>query len=103
LTLLCPFYLNNVLVTHDIIQNLLSDRPFTTDNWFSMEFDPFGFYVKGLSTWNMFTSCNISAPLYTMCLPSHPAPSSHVVAPLALVASPFTWYRRLGHPGVDVL
>jgi hypothetical protein len=31
-TLLSPFYLNNVLVTHDIIQNLLSGHHFTTDN-----------------------------------------------------------------------
>jgi hypothetical protein len=27
-----PFYLNNVLITPDIIQNLLSVRRFTTDN-----------------------------------------------------------------------
>jgi hypothetical protein len=38
-----------------------------------------------------------------MCLPSHLAPSPHVVAPLALVASASTWHRRLGHPGVDIL
>jgi hypothetical protein len=31
-----PFYLNNVLVTHDIIQNLLSVHRFTTENWCSM-------------------------------------------------------------------
>jgi hypothetical protein len=43
-----PFYLNNVLVTPDIIQNLLSVRHFTTDNWCSMEFDPFGPSVKDL-------------------------------------------------------
>jgi hypothetical protein len=48
--LLGPFYLNNVLVTPNIIQNLLSVRRFTTDNWCSMEFDPFGLYVKDLST-----------------------------------------------------
>jgi hypothetical protein len=30
------FYLNNVLVTHDIIQNLLSVHCFTIDNWCSM-------------------------------------------------------------------
>jgi hypothetical protein len=45
-----PFYLNNVLVTPDIIQNLLSIRRFTTDNWCSMEFDLFGLSVKDLST-----------------------------------------------------
>jgi hypothetical protein len=31
-TLPSPFYLNNVLVTPDIIQNILSVRRFTTDN-----------------------------------------------------------------------
>jgi hypothetical protein len=44
------FYLNNVLVTPDIIQNLLSVHRFTTDNWCSMEFDLFGPSVKDLST-----------------------------------------------------
>jgi hypothetical protein len=34
-TLFGPFYLNNILVTPDIIQNLLSVRCFTTDNWCS--------------------------------------------------------------------
>jgi hypothetical protein len=38
-----------------------------------------------------------------MRLPSHPAPSSNISAPSALVASTSTWHRRLGHPGVDVL
>jgi hypothetical protein len=53
--LLGPFYLNNVLVTLDIIQNLLFVRCFTTDNWCYMEFDPFGLFVKDLSTRNMIT------------------------------------------------
>jgi hypothetical protein len=44
------FYLNNVLVTHNIIQNILSIHLFTTDNWCSMEFDSFGLSVKDLST-----------------------------------------------------
>jgi hypothetical protein len=29
-----PFYFNNILVTPDIIQNLLYVRRFTTDNWY---------------------------------------------------------------------
>jgi hypothetical protein len=101
-TLSGPFYLNNVLVTPDIIQNLLSVRRFTTDNWCSMEFDPFDLSVKDLSTQNVITRCNSSGPLYTMCLPSHP-PSSPASTPSALVASVSTWHRRLDHPGVDVL
>jgi hypothetical protein len=56
MTLPDPFYLNNVLVTHDIIQNLLSVRRFTTNNWCSMEFDPFGLSVKDLSTRNVIMS-----------------------------------------------
>jgi hypothetical protein len=68
-----------------------------------MEFDPFGLSVKDLSTWNMITRCNSLGPLYTMRLPSHPAHSSVVSAPSALVASMSTWYRHLGHPSVDVL
>jgi hypothetical protein len=98
-----PFYLNNVLVTLDSIQNLLSIHHFTTDNLCSMKFNPFGLSVKDLSTQNMITRCNSSGPLYMMCLPSHPAPSLPTSAPSALVASASTWDRRLGHPGVDVM
>jgi hypothetical protein len=98
-----PFCLNNVLVTPDIIQNLLSVHCFTTDNWCSMKFDMFSLYVKDLSMRNVITKRNSSGPLYTIHLPSHPAPSSPVVAPLSLVASASTWHRRLDHPGVDVL
>jgi hypothetical protein len=98
-----PFYLNNVLVTHDIIQNLLSAHHFTTDNWCSIEFDPFSLSMKDLSTWNMITKCNSLGSLYTMHLPSHPAPSSPTSSLSALVASTSTCHRRLNHPGVDVL
>jgi hypothetical protein len=97
LALPSSFYLNNVLVTPDIIQNLLSIHHFTTD-WCSMEFDPFVLSVKDPSTWNMIARCNSSGPLYTMHLPSHPAPSSPTSAPSALVASASTWHRRLSHP-----
>jgi hypothetical protein len=85
-----PFYLNNVLVTLDIIQNLLSVCHFTTDNWCSMEFDPFGLSVKDLFTMNMITRCDSSGPLYTMRLPSRSTPSSSVAAPTTLVASAST-------------
>jgi hypothetical protein len=98
-----PFYLNNVLVTPDSIQNLLSIHRFTTDNWCSMEYDPFGLSMKDLSTRNMITRCDSSRPLYTMCLPSRSTPSSSVAAPTALVASASTWHRRLGHPSVDTM
>jgi hypothetical protein len=98
-----PFYLNNVLVTPDIIQNLLSVRRFTTDNWCSIEFDPYGLFVKDLSSRNVIARCNSSGALYMMCLPSHFAPSPCAAPATALAASTSTWHRHLGHPGVDVL
>jgi hypothetical protein len=97
------FYLNNVLVIPDIIQNLLSVHRFTINNWCSMEFDQFDLSVNDLSTRNVITRCNSSGPLYTMHLPSHHAHSSHASAPSTLVASTSTWHRRLSHSGVDVL
>jgi hypothetical protein len=88
--LLGLFYLNNVLFTPDIIQNILSVHRFTTDNWCSIEFDPFGLSVKDLSTRNVITRCDSLGPLYTMRLPSRSTPSSSVAAPTALVASAST-------------
>jgi hypothetical protein len=89
-TLPGPFHLNNVLLTPNIIQNLLSDHHFTTNNWCSMEFDSFGLSMKDLSTTNMITRCGSLGPLYTMCLPSCSTPSSSVAAPTTLVASAST-------------
>jgi hypothetical protein len=68
------FYLSNVLVTPDIIKNLLSVRQFTTDNNCSMEFDPFGLSVKDLNSRNTILRCNNSGPLYTISLPTKRAP-----------------------------
>jgi hypothetical protein len=89
-TLPGPFYLNNIFVTLDIIQNLLSVHRFTTNNGCSIEFDPFGLSMKDLSTRNVITRCDSSGPLYTMRLPSRSTPSSSVAAPTTLVASTFT-------------
>jgi hypothetical protein len=102
-TILSPFYLNNVLVTPDIIQNLLFVHHFTTNNWCSIEFDPFGLSVKDLSTRNVITKCDSSRPLYTKRLPSRSTPSSSIVAPTTLDASASTWLRRLGHPSINTL
>jgi hypothetical protein len=102
-TLLGPFYLNNVLVTPNIIENLLSIRRFTTDNWCSMEFDHFGLSVKDLSTSNVIIRCDSLKPLYTMHLPSCSTPSSSVAAPTTLIALASTWHHRLGHPGIETM
>jgi hypothetical protein len=93
-TLPDPFYLNNVLVTLDIIQNLLSVRHFTTENRCSMDFDPFGLCMKDLSMRNVITRWNSSGALYTLRLPSHLAPSLPMSAPSVVIASTSIWHRH---------
>jgi hypothetical protein len=100
-----PFYLNNILLTPAMVQSLISIRRLTSDNWCSMEFDPFGLSVKDLTTKNVIVRSNSIDPLYTMCLPGSLTPSSSVVAALAAVphaltvVASTTWHRCLGHPG----
>jgi hypothetical protein len=43
-----PLILSNVLVSPGIIKNLIFIHRFTTDNNYSIEFDPFGLSVKDL-------------------------------------------------------
>ena len=91
-----PLVLNNVLVSPQLIKNLISVRQFTVDNNCSVEFDPYGCSVKDLFSRNVIIRCNSSGPLYPLQLPV-----AH-----SLVASsspPYLWHRRLGHPGREAL
>jgi hypothetical protein len=104
-----PFYLNSILLAPDMVQSLLYVHHFTTDNWCSMEFDPFGLSVKDLTTKKVIVRSNSTGPLYTMRLPGSLTPSSSAMAALAVVPHALTvvalttWHRRLGHPGPDAL
>jgi hypothetical protein len=106
-----PFYLNNILLAPDIVQNLLFIRRFITDNWCSMKFDPFGLSVNDLTTRNVIARSNSTDPLYTLHLPSStafsctsPCAMSAIAAPRILAAIAMsTWYHHLGHPGLDAL
>jgi hypothetical protein len=97
-----PFYLNNILLALDIVQSLLYVHRFITDNWCSMEFDPFGLSVKDLTTRNVIVRSNSIGPLYMMHLPGSVTPSSGIAAALTDV-DPATWHHHLGHPGPDAL
>jgi hypothetical protein len=88
-------FLNNILVSPQIIKNLISIRQFTIDNNCSVEFDPTGCSVKDLQTRNVIVMCNSSGALYPMRLP----PTQSFVAK---AASPL-WHRRLGHPDHEAL
>jgi len=61
--------LNNVLVSPQIIKNLISVRQFTTDNNCSVEFDLAGCSVKVLPSRTEIVWCNSSGPLYPLRLP----------------------------------
>jgi hypothetical protein len=88
--------LNDVLVSPNIIKNLISIRHFTTDNNCSIEFDPFGLFVKDLQTKNVIARCNSSGDLYPF-YPLTTSTSAFIAAPTSL------WHRRLGHPGLEPL
>ncbi|GKA93536.1 ribonuclease H-like domain-containing protein [Tanacetum coccineum] len=86
-----PLHLRNVLVTSNIIKNLVSVRKFTTDNKCSIDFDPYDFTVRDYHTRQTLLRCDNTGDLY----------------PLHVVASAFAlptnnhsiWHQRLGHLG----
>ena len=61
--------LNNVLVSPQLIKNLISVRQFTIDNNCFEEFDPAGCSVKVLPSRTEIVRCNSSGPLYPLRLP----------------------------------
>lgn len=85
--------LNQVLVTPQIVKNLISVRKFTKDNWCSVEFDPFSFSLKDLQTRQTLLRSNSSGELYPISSSFHQPLSSSI----ALLASPSLWHKRLGH------
>jgi hypothetical protein len=88
---------------HPTLLKKLSIHRFTTDNWCSMQFDPYDLSVKDLSSQNVIARCDNPGSLYTMCLPSRSTPSPCVASAAALAASTSTWHRCLGHPSVYTL
>nr|GEY19099.1 ribonuclease H-like domain-containing protein [Tanacetum cinerariifolium] len=95
-TLCRPLHLHNILVTPNIIKNLISVCQFTKDNKCTVEFDEFGFSVKNFLTRHILLRCDSSGDLYQVTKPS-PIPSA------LLSISPATWHQRLGHPDTKVL
>ncbi|XP_071700063.1 uncharacterized protein [Rutidosis leptorrhynchoides] len=76
-----PLHLHNILVTPNIVKNLISIHQFTRDNIVSVEFDPFGFSMKDYLTRQLLLRCDSTGDLYPVTPPS----LQH-----ALVTSPVT-------------
>ncbi|GJW64952.1 ribonuclease H-like domain-containing protein [Tanacetum coccineum] len=91
-----PLHLHHVLVTPNIIKNIIYVRQFTRDNNCTIEFDAFGFSVKDFLTRHILLRCDSSGDLYPVTKPS--------TTPTAFLStSTSTWHQRLGHPGDEVL
>lgn len=54
-----PLHLHNILVSPNIIKNLIYVTCFTPDNKVSNEFDPNGFSMKDLETHQVLLRCHI--------------------------------------------
>jgi hypothetical protein len=92
-----PFHLNSVLVSPNIVTNLISTRSFVQDNSCSVEFDPFGFYVKDLATREPIMRSNSLGDLY-------PFYGDHGgSAPSALSITAYLWHKRVGHPSSSAI
>nr|GEV16247.1 ribonuclease H-like domain-containing protein [Tanacetum cinerariifolium] len=94
-TLFRPLRLNNVLITPNIVKNLISVRQFVRENSYTVEFDPFGFSVKDFITRRVLPRCDSTSDLYPVTKPS--------TIPHAFLTNQYTWHQRLGHPGSEVL
>ncbi|GKB21569.1 ribonuclease H-like domain-containing protein [Tanacetum coccineum] len=88
-------HLRNVLVTPNIIKNLVLVRKFTTDNKCSIDFDPYGFTVRDYHTRQTLIRCDSTGDLY----PLHVAASAFAL----LTNNHSLWHQRLGHPGDAVI
>ncbi|GJU21334.1 ribonuclease H-like domain-containing protein [Tanacetum coccineum] len=90
-----PLHLRNVLVTPNIIKNLVSVRKFTTDNKCTIDFDPYGFTIRDYHTRQTLLRCDSTGDLY----PLHVAASAFAL----LTNNHSLWHQRLGHPGDVVI
>ncbi|GKB84888.1 ribonuclease H-like domain-containing protein [Tanacetum coccineum] len=91
-----PLHLHNVLVTPNIIKNLIYVRQFTRDNNCTIEFDAFDFSVKDYLTRHILLRCYSSGDLYPDTKPS--------TSPISFLSkSASTWHQHLRHLGDQVL
>nr|GEV25062.1 ribonuclease H-like domain-containing protein [Tanacetum cinerariifolium] len=86
-----PLRLNNVLITPNIVKNLI----FVRDNSCTVEVDLFGFSLKDFIIRRVLLRCDSTGDLYHVTKPS--------TLPHTFLTSQYTWHQRLGHPGSKVL
>ncbi|GJS92172.1 ribonuclease H-like domain-containing protein [Tanacetum coccineum] len=103
-----PLHLHNVLVTPNIIKNLISVRQLTRDNNCTIEFNAFGFSMKDYLTRHILLRCDSSSDLYPVTKPStspiaflstsalHVASTADIRRSLyGLKQAPRAWFQRV--------
>ncbi|GJX84354.1 hypothetical protein Tco_0335128, partial [Tanacetum coccineum] len=65
-----PIHLNNVLITPNIVKNLVFARQFVRDNNCTVEFDAFGFSIKDFMICQVLLRCDSIGDLYPVTNPS---------------------------------
>lgn len=78
----------------------MSVRKFTTDNFISVEFDPFGFSMKDLQTGKHLMRYDNRGELYPITTKTT---INQVILPSTFASlAPSLWHERLGHLGATV-
>ena len=94
-----PVHMSNVLVSPDLVTNLVSVRRLARENPITVEFDDIGFSVKDAHTRMVLHRCDSPDKLY----PVHPSAAATTRRPAAFAASVDLWHARLGHPNSIVM
>ena len=92
-----PITMSHVLVSPDLVTNLVPVRRLTRENPLTVEFDGVGFSVKDARTRMVLHRCDSLDQLY----PVHAGATTST--PVALAAGVDLWHARLGHPNPTVL
>ena len=91
-------YMSNVLVSPDLVTNLVSVLHLARENPITVEFDDVGFSVKDARTRMVLHRCDSPDELY----PVHPS-AAITTRPFALAACVDLWHAHLGHPNSTIL
>ena len=95
-----PINMSNVLVSPNLVKNLVSVRRLARDNPLTVEFDGVGFSVKDSRTQMVLHRCDSPDDLY---LVHSASTATATTSPVALSTGVDLWHARLGHPNSIVL
>jgi hypothetical protein len=88
-----PFHLHHVLFSPQLIKNLISVRKCTRDNSVSVQFDPYGFFVKDLATKQILMHSSSSGEVYPFYGDLNTPDGA-----LTVSSTRDFWHSRLGQP-----